>query len=117
MKPYTRAERVGGLMRETLSDILRKSIKDPRLAEVTITKIKMTDDLKLAKIYYVTSGQNTNRDDTSEGFKKASGFIRRVLAQALDLRYIPNLRFLYDETIAYGIHMNKILSQLNNYES
>jgi len=120
MKPYTRAERVGALMRETLSDILRKSIKDPRLAEVIITKIKMTADLKLATVYYVSSGldsdQDIDRADASEGFKKASGFIRRALAQAMDLRYIPNLRFLYDETIAYGIHMNQILSQLNNHE-
>lgn len=117
MKPYTRAERVGALMQETLSDILRKSIKDPRLAEVIITKIKMTADLKLATVYYVSSGQKADRADASEGFKKASGFIRRTLAQALELRYIPNLRFLYDETIAYGIHMNQILSQLNNHES
>lgn len=121
MKPYTRAERLSSLMRETLSDILLKSIKDPRLASVSITKIRMTADLKLAKVYYVTTGEDADRvtdiDATSEGFKKASGFIRRALARELDLRYIPNLRFLYDETIEYGIHMNQILSQLKNHES
>ncbi|NOY68979.1 MAG: 30S ribosome-binding factor RbfA [Deltaproteobacteria bacterium] len=114
MKPYTRADRVSGLIQETLADILRKSIKDPRLASVLITKIRMTADLKLAKIYYVTAGQVADRESTAEGFKKASGFIRRALGKELDLRYIPDLHFLYDASIDYGIHMNQILSQLDH---
>jgi len=117
MKPYTRAERVAELMQRALADILRKSVKDPRLDSVSITKIKMSADLKLATVYYVTSGMDADRKGTAEGFDKASGFIRSALARSIELRYVPRLRFLYDETIEYGIHMNQILNNLSTHES
>ena len=110
MKPYARAERVGVLIQGTLFDILRKSIKDPRLDTVTITSVKMTSDLKLARIYFTTSG---SRDEAMAGFKKAHGFIKKNLAAELDLRYMPELQFLYDESIDYAIHMDTVLKKLN----
>lgn len=111
MKPYARAERVAGLIQATLFDILLKSIKDPRLEQITITSVEMTNDLKLARIYFVTSG---NPEDAMAGFKKAHGFIKKNIAQELDLRYMPELRFVFDESIDYANHMDTVLKQLKN---
>ncbi len=109
MKPYTRADRVGGLLQAALFDIMLKSIKDPRLEQVTITNVKITNDLKLARVYFATPG---NPADAAAGFKKAHGFIKKNLARELDLRYMPELRFLYDESIDYADHMDTVLKQL-----
>lgn len=112
MKPYTRADRVSALMQEALSGIIHKSIKDPRLDTVGITRIKMTADLKRARIYFVVTGESVPREDAAAGFKKASGFIKHALAQELDLRYMPELQFLYDDSIDYGIHIDSVLKRL-----
>jgi len=109
MKPYSRAERVGGLIKTALSDILQRSIKDPRLDSVLLTGVKMTADLKLARIYFVTSD---NPDDAAAGFKKAHGFIKHALAQELELRYMPELQYFYDDSIDYGMHIDAVLKQL-----
>ncbi len=109
MKPYTRAERVGGLIQSALFDILLKSIKDPRLDPVTITGVKMTKDLKRARVYFASS---ENPKEAAEGFKKAHGFIKKALARELDLRYMPELQFLYDESIDYAVHMTTVLEQM-----
>ncbi|MFO8112199.1 MAG: 30S ribosome-binding factor RbfA [Desulfosalsimonadaceae bacterium] len=109
MKPYTRAERVGGLIQSALFDILLKSIKDPRLDPVTITGVKMTKDLKLARVYFASSD---DPKDAAAGFKKAHGFIKKALAKELDLRYMPELQFLYDESIDYAVHMTTVLEQM-----
>ena len=109
MKPYTRAERVGALIQTALFDILLKSIKDPRLASVSITSVKMTNDLKLARIYFASSG---SADEAAAGFRKAHGFIKKALAQEIQLRYMPELQFFYDESIDYAVHMDAVLKQL-----
>ncbi|HJO62162.1 MAG TPA: 30S ribosome-binding factor RbfA, partial [Desulfobacterales bacterium] len=62
MKPFTRAERVSGLIRRALSELLQKNIKDPRLEMVTITAVKMSRDLRIAKVYFSTYGGKTNKD-------------------------------------------------------
>lgn len=114
MKPYARAERVGNVIQAALSDILHKSIKDPRLHAVTITGVKMTADLKLARIYFVTSGHHVTREEANAGFKKAHGFIKNALAKELELRYMPDLEFFFDESIEYGRHMTDVLKRLRS---
>ncbi|MCF8025840.1 MAG: 30S ribosome-binding factor RbfA [Desulfobacteraceae bacterium] len=114
MKPYGRAERVGGLIQQALSEILTKSIKDPRLKSVSITGVKMTADLKLARIYFITSGHFSNREEASAGFAKARGYIRNTLAQVLELRHMPELKFFYDESIEYAVHIENVIKRLHN---
>lgn len=113
MKPYTRADRVGGLIREVVADILRKNIKDPRLHLTTVTGVKMSSDLKLAKIYFSVSGGKDRIASVQKGFESAGGFIKRTLAGELNLRYMPELRFYYDESFDYGDHINKLLKKIN----
>jgi ribosome-binding factor A len=114
MKPYGRAERVSGLIQQTVSELLQKSVKDPRLKMVSITGVKMTADLKLARIYFVTTGDSAAREKASAGFKKAHGFIKHALAQKLELRYMPDLQFFYDKSIDYGMHMDSVLKRLHS---
>jgi ribosome-binding factor A len=118
MKPFSRAERVGGLIQEAVSELLQKSIKDPRLRAVTITGVDMTRDLKLARIYFVTSsGADTSREEAVAGFKKAHGFIKYTLAQELNLRYMPEFQFFYDESIDYGFHIETVIKRLKNEDA
>ena len=114
MRPFSRADRVGGLIQRVLSEILAKDVKDPRLEMVTITVIKMSRDLRLARIYFSTSGGEKEKEDALDGFQKALGYIKRSLARELDLRYMPDLRFYFDESFEYGTHIDNILNSLNS---
>ncbi|MDP2645160.1 MAG: 30S ribosome-binding factor RbfA [Desulfobacterales bacterium] len=113
MKPFTRADRVGQLIQQTLSEILFKHISDPRLKMVTITGVDMSPDLRLARIYFTVSGGKSSRDKALQGFKKALGYLKRSLGQQLDLRYMPELKFFYDESFDYGEHIDKVLNTLS----
>ena len=109
MSPFSRADRVGGLVQKVLSNILKKNIKDPRLKMATITSVKVSRDLKQARIYFITSSGIQKKDDTIEGFNSAHGFIKRTLAHELDLKYMPHLKFFYDESIEYGAHIDELI--------
>ncbi|OQY59539.1 MAG: ribosome-binding factor A [Desulfobacteraceae bacterium 4572_88] len=113
MKPFTRADRVGELIRAALSDILRKEIKDPRLEMTVITGVEMSRDLKSARIYFSTSAGDAGRRKAAlAGFKSALGYIRRTLARELELRYMPSLRFFYDESFDYGARIDAVLKSV-----
>ena len=109
MSPFSRADRVGGLIQKVLSNILNKNIRDPRLKMTTITSVKVSRDLKQARIYFATSGGIQKKGDTIEGFNSAHGFIKRTLAHELDLKYMPHLKFFYDESIEYGAHIDELI--------
>ena len=114
MKPFTRSDRVAGLLKQVLSDILQKKIKDPRLQMITITSIKMSRDLRLARIYFIISGDRKEIEETNQGLKNAIGYIKHALAREVDLRYIPDLKFYYDESFDYGSRIDKLLNSLNS---
>ncbi len=112
MKSFPRSVRVGELIQQVLSDILRKHINDPRLVKTTISAVKMSADLKIAKIYYTTSGDEKSRQETAEGFKHAVGFLKRSIASQIKLRYMPDLKFFLDESFDYGTHIDKLLASI-----
>jgi ribosome-binding factor A len=114
MKPFARSDRVSGQIQKVLSDILLKKIKDPRLETATITGVKMSRDLKFARVYFVTSGGKNNMEEAVEGFKSAFGYVKRKLAAKLGLRYMPELKFFYDDSFDYGSHMDKIMKTLKS---
>lgn len=109
---FTRADRVASLIQQTLSGILTKNIKDPRLEMVVISHVKVSGDLKNAKIYYSTG--NTDRKTAAQGLKSASGYIKRELGKELDLRYMPDIQFLYDESFDRASRIDQILKSLNS---
>ncbi len=112
MKPYTRGDRVGGQIQKTLSEVLTRKIKDPRLAMATITGVKMSPDLRLARIYFSISGSAITKDEVITGFKAARGFLKRILAPQLGLRYMPDLTFFYDDSFDYGARIEKVLKSV-----
>ena len=112
MIPFSRADRVSGLIQEALSDLLRKDIHDPRLKMATITNVKMSPDLKLARIYFSIYGDSSKAEAAAKGFESARGFIKRTLAPKLGLRYMPDLIFFYDESFDYGSHIESLLKKI-----
>jgi len=112
MKPYTRADRVGGQIRQALSDLLLKNISDPRLEGVSISGVKVAADLKSARVYFITLGSKRSPEDTATGFNSALGYVKRSLAKRLGLRYMPDLKFFPDDSFEYGTHIEKILKSL-----
>ncbi|MDA8140161.1 MAG: 30S ribosome-binding factor RbfA [Desulfobacteraceae bacterium] len=109
MRPFSRADRVGGLIKQTLAELLLRQISDPRLTGAVITGVKVTGDLRLAKIYFSAPGGEKGHQEAKEGFEQAHGFIKRELAQRLGLRYMPDLRFYYDASIDYGARIEELL--------
>ena len=116
MKPFSRADRVSVKIRQVLSDILHRDIQDPRINTATITKIMMSQDLRHARIYFVLSGKNTNTKDAIKGFKSAHGYIKRSLARQLELRYMPEITFYYDDSFDYGSKIDKVLNLVKTHD-
>jgi ribosome-binding factor A len=112
MKPFARSDRVSGQIQKVLSEILLKKIKDPRLKNASITDVKMSRDLRIARIYFVASGNKKSMEEAAEGFKSALGYVKRTLARQLGLRYMPDLKFFYDESFDYGSHIDNVLKAL-----
>ncbi|MGD8257068.1 MAG: 30S ribosome-binding factor RbfA [Desulfobacterales bacterium] len=112
MISFSRADRVSGLIQEALSDILNKRIHDPRLEMTTVTKVKMSRDLKLARIYYTVFGDRKKLEDAASGFNSARGYIKRSLASRLGLRYMPDLQFFYDDSFDYSARIDQLLKKV-----
>lgn len=98
-----------------LSSILRSEIKDPRIHLMTsIIDVQVAPDLKTAKVYISVLGTEKEQEDTIAGLKSAEGFIRSKLAKELNLRNTPELKFILDQSIEYGVNMSKMINQLNH---
>jgi len=113
MKSFERCDRVARQLQQTLSDLLKKNVQDPRIKMATITEVKLSRDLRIAKIYFTIYGGEKNKDDAIDGFKSALGYVKRKLASELKLRYMPDLRFYFDESFDYSAHINNVLKSLD----
>lgn len=106
---YKRATRVSEIIREEISEILSRKVKDPRVEMVTITHVSMTDDLRTAKVYFSFMGKGVKKDKVLQGLNSASRFIRRELGKRLEIRYTPDIIFEYDSSLEYGSRIDGIL--------
>jgi ribosome-binding factor A len=112
MTTFKRADRVADLIQCEISDILLKQVRDPRIRTVTITDVEVTDDLRLAKVYFVELAQDTIHAQTLAGLEKATGFMRRELGKRLKLRCVPDLIFREDASFAYGSRIERLLTEI-----
>lgn len=112
MTTFKRADRVADLIQCEIADILLKQVRDPRIGAVTITGVKVTDDLRLAKVYFVELAQDTIHAQTLAGLEKATGFMRRELGRRLQLRCVPDLIFREDASFAYGNRIERLLAEI-----
>jgi ribosome-binding factor A len=109
-----RSDRVSGQIQRELSDLLVTKIQDPRLALVTITRVKISDDLRFATVYASVAHGRERSENMLAGFRSALGFLRRELSRRLGLRYTPELKFVYDESFDRAEALNKILETVRN---
>ncbi len=111
-----RKDRVAELIRHVICDLVVMKIKDPRVEGVTITEVRMSADLKSAKVYF-SSLADGKAEVHQQGLESAAGFIRRELRQQLDLKYVPELSFFYDSSFDYSAHINELLKRIGVSES
>tara|TARA_E500000081_G_scaffold14052_1_gene17159 strand:- start:83 stop:400 length:318 start_codon:yes stop_codon:yes gene_type:complete len=98
---FKRSDRIADLIFREISNLLQTQVKDPRLENTVITKVEMSDNMKIAKIFYRNLITSSDQADLEKGFKKASGFLRSSLARNLSLKRVPSLIFIYDELNIY----------------
>ena len=112
--------RVGRLSQEIqreVNDILMKRVRDPRVEGVTITGVEVTGDLQNATIYYSTlSNLASDAEKTQKGLDKATGLIRRELGQRLSIYVTPELKFVRDESVRSGDHIDELLNKLHQQD-
>jgi ribosome-binding factor A len=112
MTRFGRADRVGVLIQQVLSDLLHRDISDPRLKMATITQVQVTKDLRLARVFFAAAGGKAGAEEAVQGFRSAAGFIKRSLGPRLGLRYMPELEFLYDESFDQGARIDQLLKSI-----
>ena len=112
MSNFKRASRVSGEIHSALADILVKGLKDPRVTPITLTSIRLTDDLRIARVNFVPLGGKGDADTILAGLEAARGFIRREIGRRLRLKYVPELRFHVDEALAESFRVTDIIDQL-----
>ncbi|HEY7164788.1 MAG TPA: 30S ribosome-binding factor RbfA [Candidatus Binatia bacterium] len=111
---HQRSERVGDLLIEIISDLLRQEIRDPRVATVTLTEARVSKDLKHAQIYFNVLGGAASRSEVLAGLKSASGFIRGRVGRELKLRYVPTIEFVYDDSEDQAQRIDHLLNQIKS---
>ena len=105
--------RINGEVQKELSQIIRNEIKDPRIAPMTsVVAVEVAPDLKTCKAYISVFGDEKAAEDTIAGLKSAEGYIRRQLAHTVNLRNTPEIRFILDQSIAYGVSMSHLSDEV-----
>lgn len=110
---YNRADRVADQVRMEVADILMRKIKDPRVQAVTVTDVKLTSDLRIARVYVTTMGTKEEEKQVLVGLEQASGFIRGELGRRLSLRYLPEIVFTMDVSGPRGDRVLRLLDELH----
>ena len=110
--------RINGEVLKELSNIIRSEIKDPRINHMTsVVAVEVAPDLKTCKAYISVLGDEKSQKDTITGLKSAEGYIRRQLARTVNLRNTPEIRFILDQSIEYGINMSKIIDEVTEHDN
>ncbi len=113
-KNSVKNNRINGQVQRELSRIISREIKDPRINPLTsVVDVTVTPDLKYCKAYISVLGDRESVDATLEGLNSAMGFIRRELAHSVNLRNTPEITFVMDQSIEYGVNMSKKIDEIN----
>jgi ribosome-binding factor A len=108
-----RADQVGAQVREEIMQIVRRDLKDPRIGFVSITQVRMSPDLRSARVRISVLGDETEQKQTLAGLRSATGLIRHQLGRRLEnLKVAPELRFELDPSIEYSVHISKRLREI-----
>lgn len=109
--------RINAEVQHELANLIRGGIKDPRIHSMTsVTAVEVAPDLKTCRAYISVLGDREAKRNTLEGLKNAEGYIRRQLAKTINLRNTPEIRFILDESIEYGVAMSKLIDEVSKKE-
>ena len=107
--------KINGEVQRVLAEIIRGGIKDPRISTLTsVVAVEVAPDLKNCKVWISVLGDEKAQQDTLKGLKSAEGYIKSQLAKIINLRNTPDIRFVMDQSIAYGVEMAKKISEVNS---
>lgn len=105
-------ERVAELMKQEIMNIILKDIKDPRVGFVTVTKVKMTKDMRNARVFVSLMGSDEEKRASMEGLESSLGYIQREAGSRVQLRYTPVLSLAIDDTLEHGAHIQKLIEDI-----
>src|SRR5215211_326923 len=113
-----RPDRVGDQIRQEISELLtRGAVHDPGIGFITLTRVKVSPDLQLARVYYTSMGDPKARRETEKALERATPFLRRQVGSRLNLRRVPELQFRFDESIGHQDRIEQILRDLHAEEA
>lgn len=108
-----RIERLNSVIQQEISQLLREQVNDPRLTSlISITEVSTSSDLRQTKVFISTFGDNVDKKEILQGFTAASGFLRRQLANRLQLRHMPELSFHFDDSIEHAAEVLKLIYEV-----
>jgi ribosome-binding factor A len=111
-----RLNRIGGAIKEEISRLLLREIKDPRIGFVTITRVHVSKDLRSVKVYFSVLGDQSVRADSLTGLNSAKGFVRRELGRRLRLRYVPDIVFSFDPSLEHMSRLAELIHEIHEGE-
>jgi len=117
MATHSRPDRVAHVVQQKLAQLFARGLKDPRVGLVTITGVKMSPDLREARVYWTVHGEASVRKETARGIEAARGWLRREVGAELGLRVVPDLHFRYDEAIDRGDRIEQLLREVHDQDS
>ncbi len=109
---FQRSDRVAEQVRRDLADLLRNELKDPRVGMISLTSVELTPDYAHAKVYFTTLNSE-HLADIEQGLKRASGFLRRELGRRIHIHTLPELHFIYDNSLERGSSLSELIDQAN----
>ena len=110
-KSYSRTLRIADQIQRELADLIRNELKDRRVGMITLTDVEVSQDYAHAKIFYTTLGSKEDNFLTDKGLERATGFLRSQLSHRLRLRVVPQLHFIYDESVERGIRLSQLIDK------
>ncbi len=112
-----RPDQVGEVVRQIVAEALIREVRDPRIRSATVTRVEVTPDLSVARIFVTLAGEAAEQEAELEGLGRAAGFLRTKVAQALDTRITPDLQFLVDRGREHAARIDQILADLRREET
>ncbi len=109
-----RTRRVAHLIQREISNILLTEVSDPRLTFITVTDVKVTPDLRNATIFYSMIGTDEEKKDVAKAFRKASGYIQRMVTESLSLKFAPHFVFKFDDTMEKAAEMEEVIDSISD---
>ena len=113
---FKRKDKVGAFIQEEMSMLLQRELTDPRIGFVTVTRVEVTDDLRLARIFVSVYGSPEEQASSMEGLNSAKGFVRRMIGESLNIRFVPQMEFVKDDSLEKSIKVMTLLNEIKEGE-